>query len=264
MDQQKVEFKSGDACIAAPFTNKFSNSLKCVQTIIRQGICTLSTTIQTYRILTLQSFVLAYTMGTLHLENLKTSDIQNTCMGMFGAYYFFQLTSSKPLKRLPKIKPEPSIFNVIFWMSVLGQAVILLIGNHYALYYSRLWSFEDDLKVTNEQEYKATFRNSMMFLYELNAMFCISIFNHEGQPFMQSLTSKKGHMKFILAPLFIILCLTMDCSDDLNYFFEIKLESTNPNAHFTFAGLFILMTTSCYLWTRFMKWLRFKSTYGWL
>lgn len=47
------EFKSGDACIAAPFTNKFSNSLKCVITIIRQGICTMCTTIQTYRILTL-------------------------------------------------------------------------------------------------------------------------------------------------------------------------------------------------------------------
>jgi hypothetical protein len=24
-----TEFKSGDACIAAPFTNKYTNSLKC-------------------------------------------------------------------------------------------------------------------------------------------------------------------------------------------------------------------------------------------
>jgi magnesium-transporting ATPase (P-type) len=29
MGNQDVEFKSGDACIAAPFTNKSSNSLKC-------------------------------------------------------------------------------------------------------------------------------------------------------------------------------------------------------------------------------------------
>jgi len=90
MGNQEVEFKSGDACIAAPFTNKFTNSLKCVETVIRQGICTLSVTIQTYRILTLQSLIIAYTMSTLHLENLKTSDLQNTCMGIFGAYYFFQ------------------------------------------------------------------------------------------------------------------------------------------------------------------------------
>lgn len=90
-----TEFKSGDACIAAPFTNKFSNSLKCVITVVRQGVCTMCTTIQTYRILTLQSLIYAYTMSTLHLENLKTSDAQNTCMGVFGAYFFFQLSNSK-------------------------------------------------------------------------------------------------------------------------------------------------------------------------
>jgi cation-transporting ATPase 13A1 len=54
--EDDTEFKSGDACIAAPFTNKFSNSLKCgkeennstkpvlVITIMRQGICTMTTT----------------------------------------------------------------------------------------------------------------------------------------------------------------------------------------------------------------------------
>lgn len=55
----------------------------------------MTTTIQTYRILTLQSLIYAYSMATLHLENLKTSDTQNTIMGVFGAYYFFQLSNSK-------------------------------------------------------------------------------------------------------------------------------------------------------------------------
>jgi hypothetical protein len=71
----------------------------------------------------------------------------------------------------------------------------------------------------------------MMWLYELNAMFCISIFNHEV-PFMESLTNKPGHMKFILAPLAIIFILTLDCSDDLNAMFQINLTSTNPNVRF--------------------------------
>jgi hypothetical protein len=44
-DSQDLEFKLGDASIAAPFTNKHSNSLKCVVTVLRQGVATLTSSI---------------------------------------------------------------------------------------------------------------------------------------------------------------------------------------------------------------------------
>jgi hypothetical protein len=55
----------------------------------------MTTALQTYRILTLQSLIYAYTMSTLHLENLKNSDMQLTTLGIFGAYFFYQLSNSK-------------------------------------------------------------------------------------------------------------------------------------------------------------------------
>lgn len=57
------EIKFGDACIAAPFTSKHSNSIKCVLIIIRQAIATLVTTIQTYKILAISSMIQAYSLA---------------------------------------------------------------------------------------------------------------------------------------------------------------------------------------------------------
>jgi hypothetical protein len=93
------------------------------------------------------------------------------------------------------------------------------------LHLSRKYSHDDDLEVTNEEEFEPTFRNSMMYLYELIAMFCVQIFNHEGEPFMQKLTDKKGHLKYILLPLLVTLLVTLDISDDLNNMMEMNLDS---------------------------------------
>lgn len=262
--EEDTEFKGGDACIAAPFTNKFSNSIKCVVTIIRRGLSTLITSVQTYKTLTLQSLILAYTMSSLHLENLKTSDAQNTILGIIGSYYFFQFSSGKPVKVLPKIRPEPSIFNWPFWASLIGQAIILVGGMMINMRLSKYYSLPEELEIDNEKKFEPTLRNSMSFLYELNCMFCIYVFNHEGRPFMQGILDKKGHLKYVLSPLFITLLVTLDISQDINDMLEITLDANSPNANLVFCALFTGMTGLCYVWTRLMKYARFGETFGYL
>lgn len=63
----------GDACIAAPFTYKFS-SIKSVRRMVSQGRTTITTTYQMYKILAMNSLITAYSMSAMYLDGVKTSD----------------------------------------------------------------------------------------------------------------------------------------------------------------------------------------------
>lgn len=233
LDSHVVEL--GDACIAAPFTYKFS-SVKCVNTVICQGRTTIATTYQMYKILALNSMISAYSMSTLYLDGLKNGDYQMTMLGMATGVLFLMISLSKPLERLSKASPPKSIFSLPIVASVLVQFVFHFATLIYLVNVTDQYVVKEDL-TDLDSEFKPNLKSNVVFIYSWAMTATTFLVNYEGAPFMQSFKENTKLYKTIIIMYAIAIFIVIDYFD----FIRENLQLVPfPNDSIQFQAIFAI------------------------
>jgi len=210
----------GDASIASPFTSKVSE-IEAVLHIIRQGRCTLVTTLQMYQILALNCLISAYSLSVLYLDGIKFGDTQMTLTGIGIASLFLFVTRSEPRKRLSKQQPRNSIFTWYMFFSMTGQIIVHMVIMVLAVSWSKPHTPTDEETRDPDGKFKPNVLNTVVFLISSVQIVGTFAANYIGEPFMQSLQANKGLWRSVCALSGLCFVCASGVFPEVDYWMEI-------------------------------------------
>ncbi|GAB4817890.1 hypothetical protein N2152v2_004936 [Parachlorella kessleri] len=226
-DQEVGMVKPGDASMASPFTAKDASVMPCLD-ILKQGRCTLVTTVQMFKILGLLCLSSAYGLSVLYLDGIKLGDMQATLQGVLTAGMFFFISHAQPLPELSRERPHPRVFSRYVFTSLLGQfgvyIAFLMAMQHMAhALMPKGAGVEAEVEERQEPdgEFKPNLVNTICYLVNFAIQTMTFTVNYIGRPFNTPLRENKFFFRSIRFSAIIYVLLVLDLPPGFQAWFSL-------------------------------------------
>jgi manganese-transporting P-type ATPase len=211
--------RPGDASMAAPFTAKDPSVAPCLD-ILRQGRCTLVTTVQMFKILGLLSLSMAYSLSVMYLDGIKLGDMQATLAGLLTAGMFFFISNAQPLPQLSRQRPHAHIFSMYMFTSLLGQFAVHMAFLMYMQHTAHAVMLPED-RQEPDSDFKPNLINTVCFLANFVIQTMTFAVNYVGEPFATPLAENKLFAVSVRYSVGMFVILTLDIVYGLTGWFSL-------------------------------------------
>jgi cation-transporting ATPase 13A1 len=245
-EDELMHVSLGNASVASPFTAR-KTSIRCCKDILQQGRCTLVTMIQIYKILGVNCLVTALVLTKLHQVGVKQGDRQMTAQGVVIAGLFLFVTRGKPISKLSKQKPSPSILCATTLISIAAQFGVHFVTIMAVTHMSEIFVDPYDPSMVPDGPFVPNTLNTSTFLATGLCLINTFVVNYTGRPFVENLHENTLLFRSIVFCYFAIFVCTMDIFPPLNQLLQLStLPSEKAPVYYEQSSSLINQATEMY------------------
>lgn len=270
--------RPGDASVAAPFTSR-APSIRAVVDLIRQGRCTLLSSLQQQQIQVLESIISSYTLASLSLEGARSSERQMMASGWLLIVASMAFSYSTPLNKMSPVRPITSLFDPSIVVSVAGQGLIHILCMRQAFkmatermgpaaldavikFQRRARSGEIAAEEASDEEdmleklksmmstpFLPNLLNTSIFLVETSQTIAVLFVNFKGAPWMKGFLENHALFLSIFIAIAGLVILAWGMIPELNEMLHLT-PFPDDEYRFKLAGLVLASLFGTLIWDR--------------
>lgn len=261
-----ISLSPEEASIAAHFTSQIPD-ISCVVELLKEGKCSLTTSIQTFKYMMLYSLIQFIAVTLLMILNSYLGDWQFLASDLFIIFPLaFLVALTGPYEKLTHDYPISSLLSVIVITSILLQTIISFVfqlGGRALLYNSFSWYRDKDIMPEcemDEDDYIVPCKdNTVLFIISDLQYLLTGIVFSVSKPFRKPFYTNIWLMIYLIAVVFYSFWLNLNPDDWSSDLFEIIIrdfDEQNKNfKYYLFLITIVNIIVALFFEWVVMKWL---------